>query len=95
VKQFEVEILPIWASLRTMKIKVLSVDERKKSERISFEFIDQQNSWGLCYPSLRFLQDNQSFSVKPGDDLIVGDFIPDFITGRVTPVIFPEFIQKL
>ena len=78
-----------------MKIRVLTVGERKSDERESFEFIDRQNCWGLCYPSLRFLQDNPCFSVEPGDDLVVDDFIPDFITGRVGPVVFPEFIQKL
>ena len=78
-----------------MKIKVLSVSERRNNERVSFEFFDEQNRWGLCYPSLRFLQDNPNFSVRPGEDLFIGDFIPDSITGKVMPVCFPEFIQRV
>jgi hypothetical protein len=78
-----------------MRIKVLSVDERKNGERLCFKFVDQQGYGGFCRPSLRFLLSTPSFNVKPGDDLIVGDFIPDLITGAVMPMLVPESIRKI
>lgn len=78
-----------------MKIKVVSVVAPKGSERLNFEFVNEQNQSGCCFPSLRFLQDNPSFGVKPGDELLVGDSIPDLIMGTTMPVLFPNFIRKL
>lgn len=78
-----------------MKIRVLSVAGPKNGERLNFEFVNEQNQSGWCFPSLRFLQGDPTFSIKPGDELIVGDFIPDRITGSTMPILFPEFIQKL
>jgi hypothetical protein len=78
-----------------MRIKVLSVDEPREGERPCFEFVNQQGAGGICRPSLRFILNNSSFTVKPGDVLVVGDFIPDLITGQVMPMLVPEFIQRI
>lgn len=78
-----------------MKIQVLSVDEKRPGARLRFWFVDQQGRGGWCLPSLRFMQENPSFSVKPGDQLAVGDFIPDSITGRIMPILVPESLHKV
>jgi hypothetical protein len=71
------------------------VDEPKKGERPSFQFVNQQGAGGICRPSLRFILNNLSFTVKPGDILVVGNLIPDLITGQVMPMLVPEFIQRI
>ena len=78
-----------------MKIKVMAVAEKRANERPNFQFVDGHGNGGVCLPSLRFLQDNPSFTVSPGEELLVGDFIPDFITGKITPILVPESIQKI
>jgi hypothetical protein len=77
-----------------MKIKVVSVKEKRSNERLTFSFLDANGRAGSCMPSLRFLQMNPNFSVKPDDNLIVEDFIPDMITKQVAhALLIPESIR--
>jgi hypothetical protein len=78
-----------------MKIQVLSVEEKRHGARLGFWFADEQGRTGWCLPSLRFMQENPSFSVKPGDRLVAADFIPDSITGQIIPILVPESLQKI
>jgi hypothetical protein len=84
----------IRTTFKSMKIKVLSVDEQKGGERPWFKFVDEKGRDGLFRPARRFLQNNPCFTAKPGDDLDIGDCIPDFLTGDTAPVFVPESIRK-
>jgi hypothetical protein len=78
-----------------MRIKVLRINKQYGEKGLSFQFVDKQGSNGLCRPSPSFTEKHPSFTVKRGDDLIVGNFIPDLMTGQIMPILIPESIRRV
>jgi len=78
-----------------VKVKVQSV--KRNDDGLSFSCVDLTFGRAFsCTPSLRFMLCNPSFEIEAGDELLLGDFIPDLVTRQVGPIhLMPEAITKL